>query len=118
MSKPFSDFHSAWNWLRRHPRFRDSPKSNVSLSRFGECLDICVTKVDPTTEGIDKNVHRNTATRVWLECGAIERLCEEDGNIRFAPCHNYDLDCGAPTFEEAIQQLADLVLAYYGNYNA
>ena len=53
------DFCTAYNWLMAHPGF----------GRFGICIDVDVVKVDPTTETIEKDESRNTATRVWLETG-------------------------------------------------
>ena len=115
--KPFHDFHSAWHWLDGHPKFKDPTNR---LSRFREALYIMVSKVDPFTETIEDIKSRNTATRVWLECGAVET---QEGLPRGARpsatlclTHDYDLDCGAPTFEEATLQLAGLVLQHYGPY--
>lgn len=73
-----------------------------------------VSKVDPATETIEDAKSRNTATRVWLECGAVE--AQEGLPATLCLTHDYDLDCGAPTFEEALLQLAELVLLHYGPY--
>ncbi len=94
------DFCTAYNWLMAHPGF----------GRFGICIDVDVVKVDPTTETIEKDESRNTATRVWLETGQWDL----GGNSTHDPV----LDTGAPTYEEAIILLADLVKAKYGDYVA
>ena len=73
-----------------------------------------VSKVAPVTETIEDTKSRNTATWVWLECGAVE--AQEGLPATLCLTHDYDLDCGAPTFEEAILQLAELVLSHYGPY--
>lgn len=95
----YDNFFDAFHFLDEHPAFVD---------RFQHgCLKTYVVKVNPETEAIDDNESLNTAVRVWLECGKYE-----------APhtTHDISLDCGAPTYEEAIIELAQLVLKEYGDY--
>lgn len=103
--KIMNEFHKAWRFLREHINFKDEDE----CSRFEyNCLDIQVTKVNPLTETIEDDVTKNTAVRVWLECGEwIEK--DKQG------CHDTDLDCGARTFEKAIIELAILVKKKYGD---
>jgi hypothetical protein len=63
-------------------------------------------KINPEKGRIDDNEKLNIATEVWLECGPYEKSCLN---------HDVDLDCGAPTFEEAIIRLAKLVRRKYGD---
>lgn len=72
---------------------------------FQKCLDdIEVVKVEPITKTVCRNENLSTETRVWLECGPYHQKYAE---------HDWDLDCGGATFEEAIIELANLVETYY-----
>lgn len=48
-----------------------------------------------------------------MECGPVE---VDNGHV--VPTHDMALDCGAPTFEEAVIKLANLVQKEYGNGKA
>lgn len=101
------------------------------IQRFSEALDIGVAMVDPITHRIDSDVlSRNTRTEVWLECGAYDdpmtpehETARNEGHYSDQwldygiPTHDYRLDCGAATFEEAILKLAALVKEHYGDYD-
>ena len=114
--RTFSDFHDAFNFLCNH-KMCDYEGRNC----FNECLDIEVTKVNPNhiEDGLcvrDGN-ENDTKTEVWLEFGPIiidEEYCNMVGRKIPIPMHDYDLDCGGDTFEEAIVNLANLVVAKYG----
>ena len=99
------DSEQAWEFLCGHSVFKD---------HFKVALDIDVVKVNPENETIDDDEKKNTATRVWLECGPVE--CEKDDNDRLCAFYSHDiaLDCGGKTFEEAIVKLAKLVKRKYG----
>lgn len=114
MHKNFTDFYKAWSFLENHPMF-----DYEGINEFRICLDIYVVKVNLETREIENNESKNTETRVWLECGPYLRpkdLKEDERkNWPYGTCsHDYDLDCGAPTFEEAIIVLANLVMKKYG----
>lgn len=87
------DFYTAFNFLLNHPIYNN---------RFVQELDVDVVKVNPETNEVDDLPWKNTKTQVWLESG---EYLEEEGMC----CHNYDLDCGGDTYEEAIIELAKLV---------
>lgn len=89
-------FYGAWSYLNNHPMFKDE----YGYSKFQDCLDMNVVKVNPLTGRIDSDKKLNTKVVVWLECGKYE-----NGETY----HNIDLDCGADTFEDAIIELARLV---------
>lgn len=112
--KLFFDFYDAWYFLENHRIFQLE-----ECSVFSECLSIEVVRVNPNTDEIDDDESKNIITRVWLECGPWchpDELPDEakkdwpDG----VPSHDVDLDCGAPTFEEAVIELANLVAEKYG----
>lgn len=96
----YNNFYDAFHFLNDHPIF----KGNF---QFG-CLDIAVVRVNPETKKIDDNRNLNTEVNIWLECGPV--------NDEGLHTHDWQLDCGDQTFEEAIVQLANLVLKHYGSY--
>lgn len=102
----FTDFYTAYNFLADHEMCKYKIKStNYKVSKFYNCLEIDVVKVNPINSMIENDDNRNTKTEVWLEFGAVleEDVCE----------HDTRLDCGGDTFEEAIVELANLVDTYY-----
>ena len=100
-------FYEAWNYLENHKIF------NTGLaSRFVNCLDIEVVKVDPVTNRIENDQKRNTKTAVWLEAGRYyPEATGSPHDPKFG--HNPYLDCGGDSFEEAIIKLAKKVKAFY-----
>ncbi len=96
------EFYEAWQYLNEHVIFKDEH----GFSRFQECIDIEVVKVNPETKAIDDNEALNTKTRVWIECGPYKENTHT---------HDIELDCGAKSFEKAIIKLAKLVKKVYGN---
>ena len=113
----FDDFYQAYNFLKNHKmcecemEINKSKKSKYLINNFDRCLDISVVKVNPETEEIDKDMKSNTKTEVWLEFGRAFIDNEISDNVMFE--HDYRLDCGADTFEEAIIKLANLVDEFY-----
>jgi hypothetical protein len=105
----FTDFYTAYWWLYNHPifqeRFINDEKEEWCESHFDQCLDIYVAKVNPQINVIDDDGTKNTKVQIWLETG---KWNPEYG------CHDIELDCGADTFEEAIIELAKLVMEWYG----
>lgn len=109
----FTDLFKAWQFLENHPIFIKD------WAYFRECLSIDVVKVNPKTERVEDDPRKNTATRVWLECGPWVRpreLPKEERKYhrQGMASHDIDLDCGGTTFEEAIVKLANLVIKRYG----
>ena len=89
------EFYDAWEFLLEHKMFN---------RYFRDILYIMVVKVNPETCEVDDDNSKNTKTEVWLECGPWSA----DYNT-----HDWDLDCGGDTFEEAIIKLANLVKEWY-----
>lgn len=120
-----NDFYTAFRYLDSHPAFvrvEQYPHGTHDDYAFMQQLYMMVVRVNPATERIEDDVALNTATRVWLEAGAWisdEEMRVEDkhwtgtGNGTFS--HDLNLDCGAPTFEAAIIELAALVKKHYGD---
>lgn len=94
------DFYTAWWFLAEHRIFNNE----FDFERIW----IHVTKVNPVTNELDDDKTKNTKVQVWLEC--FPDNPKIDGRY-----HDIDLDCGGDTFEEAIIELAKLVMNKYGN---
>ena len=94
------DFYNSWIFLNEHKMFKN----------LFECgLYTMVVKVNPDTNEIDDDNSKNTKIQVWLEHGPWE----SQPNSFPQHTHDWDLDCGGDTFEDAIIELAKLVQKYY-----
>ena len=77
-------------------------------------LDIHYAKVNSKGR-VDDDPNENVNIEVWLEFGAnVHRL--QDGQYMLTGEHDIRLDCGAPSFDEALVKLAHAVRRYYGDY--
>ena len=131
--RQFADVTEAWVWLTSHPAFEAreillSPKRAGSKAvgikagapawlrdnTFAESLYIEFVRINPQTGAIDEDATKNTQIEVWLEGGAPVE--DEDSGVRYRVSHNHHLDCGGPTFEAALLQMATNVLECYGDY--
>ena len=81
-------------------------------------LSIFYAKVDGTGT-VNDDRSRNTNTEVWLELGPEEYDYPADWyqETERMEYHDPDLDCGGPTFDAALIELARLVLEHYGDYD-
>lgn len=93
------NFYDAYHYLEDHKIFQ---------GRFLEGLYVEVVKVAPETNCVEDESTKNTKTQIWFEAGPY--LAESD-----CWSHDYDLDCGGDTFEEAIINLSKLVHEKYGD---
>lgn len=98
-------FYDSFKYLESHIIFNYILKEDIHISKFQECIDVSVVKVNPETLAIDDDDTLNTKVQVWIEAGPYL----ENG----MKTHDPDLDCGADTFEEAIIELANLVEKHY-----
>jgi hypothetical protein len=109
----------SWNYLNGHPMFwlfrsrrpdDDRPPNNYGLLNHGDAfprmsIDVILTRVS-----------EEDGTEIRLEAGKWDLFERDHGGVTFhAHYHDYELDCGAPTYEEAIVKLARLVWDRYGN---
>jgi hypothetical protein len=118
-----NDFSAAYDFLYLHP----ANQRRVAVGDLGPLgpdgwfhmnMDWSIAKVDPKTHRIETvttkkgyqrdDTKRNTATQVWLEWGPYS----EQENIE---SHDPRTDTGAPTFEEALVNLAHNVFMLYGD---
>ena len=102
MKKYTKDFYEAFHYLQEHPYYKNS----YGYSMFITSLDIAVVKVNPKIDAVDDDNSKNTKVQIWLESGSYDD--ESD-----ACTHDYELDCGGDTFEEAIINLANIVYQKY-----
>ena len=111
----FSDFYEAFNFLRNHKlcecEIDQGNRRKSVVNYFDRCLSISVVKINPETDEIDTNMSNNTKTEVWLEFGRAFIDYSITDDVMFE--HDYRLDCGGDTFEEAIIKLANLVDQFY-----
>ena len=111
----FSDFYKAFNFLRNHKlcecEIDQGNRRKSVVNYFDRCLSISVVKINPETDEIDANMSNNTKTEVWLEFGRAFIDYSITDDVMFE--HDYRLDCGGDTFEEAIIKLANLVDQFY-----
>jgi hypothetical protein len=91
------EFYDAWEFLLEHKMFK---------RHFRDILYIMTAKVNPDIGMVDDDESKNTKVEVWLEVGPWSEQYHT---------HDWDLDCGGDTFEEAIIKLADLVKQYYND---
>ena len=98
-----TNVYDAYRFLKSHPVFN---------GWFQIGLDVDVVKTNPDTRCIDDDFSKNTFTQVWLECSVYD----SDLDASFPLAHDYELDCGGDSFEDALVKLAELVLEKYGDY--
>jgi len=79
-------------------------------------LDIFYTLVDERKR-VNRNPAKNVFPECWLEFGPI-RQAVSDGRLHLMHYHDIDLDCGAPSFDDALVKLAKLVRKHYGDIKA
>jgi len=121
------EFYEAFWWLYDHPAFFYQGAMRGEPG-FLASLDMSVQKVCPATGRIEDEKELNTHVEIWLEAGPWgdpdEARARFEGGEGFyqdswadgVPSHDYNLDCGAPTYEEAIIKMAALVKEHYGDY--
>jgi len=67
---------------------------------------------------VDDNKSLNTEIEIWLETGCYIMDSPYDGSEKiFTATHDYRMDCGGKTYEDAIIELAKLVKEYIGDYS-
>lgn len=89
---------------------------HLRVSAVGENLSIHYAKTDGKRISDDKS--KNVHTECWLELGPVkyEYAAEWEDETYEAHYHDWRLDCGGSTFDEALVRLAKLVLRHYGDY--
>lgn len=104
------------------------PLEDVRDGGFHECVDIEPVYINPATKAIDEDEEKNTEFRIWIEAGGWDDLAKPENSAtwpepqggwnefnRWTACHDYNLDCGGSTMEDALLQLAARVKFHYGD---
>jgi len=82
---------------------------------YKECIDpwFEITPHMVNEKGfVSENEEENTILEWWIECGPYV----DDKHFGLIPFHDYELDCGGRTAEDAVMKLAILVKEKYGDY--
>lgn len=101
----FSNTYDAFWFIQDHPYWEEDGKQGV-------CIDVMLARINPETRRVEdggEDNPLNTRQEVWLECGEYNKEGEA--------CHDWELDCGGATYEEAIIKLAYLVQENYGDWD-
>lgn len=98
---PFDNAHDAYWWIMRHKNFR-------GIEYVSPWIDISPHKVNPETKTVEDDTSLNTEVEWWIEGGGHTL---DDGQM--VSCHDWDLDTGGSTPEEAIINFAKKVYEKY-----
>jgi hypothetical protein len=124
------DVHAAYWYLDNHPvfwRFREppflsgQPRDHVSSLEHGYAfrrglIEIAPHKVNPATERQEDDDMLNTRLEWWYEFGPHDLLPRDEAGVQVqATWHDYLLDGGAATYEQAVVDIAYKVWEHYGN---
>jgi len=96
-------------WVIDHPK--------LTIGGGQASIELTPHMVNPDNETIETEYskrHLNTASRWWVEVQVESE--NECGSQGYEWCHDWDLDCGGNTAEDAINNLHQLVLDKYGDY--
>ena len=98
-------------------------EKTIPYGLFHDCLDLHFTYVNPKTDSVEDDESLNTEFQIWVEAGPWVDLSEDpdfpqpergwDMYNRWTPVHDYNLDCGAATMEDALIELALRVKFFY-----
>jgi hypothetical protein len=120
-----NDFYNAYHYLDNHPIFwtfrsddyRDRPPNHISKLQHNygviNAVSIMVVRVNPATDAVDDDETKNVVTQVWFEVG--KRDLHVDNKHGVISYHDWQLDDGAGTYEEAVVLCAHKVWVKYGN---
>ncbi len=94
-------------WVINHPKLTpESRQADVELTPHMVC---------PTDNTIKSDTSLNTKLQWWVEVCFYGYVDEYHDDLQ--PFHDWELDTGGDSSEEAIENLYDLVLAEYGDYS-
>lgn len=93
-------------WVTEHPAFINKDGATVQI-------EIDPHMVCPSTGKIEDYHPLNTKLQLWIE--VMVPFKHEDSD-KYESGHDYELDCGGWTYEEAIDNMYNAVLKKYGDY--
>ncbi|AGH32218.1 hypothetical protein VPHG_00154 [Vibrio phage 11895-B1] len=101
-------------WITDHPALNNEWGSVVTI-------EMTPHMVNPETNMIDTTLELNTKLQWWIEVMVANKNFNPDvvfpHEDSFEHSHDWNLDCGGDTAEEAIDTLYFLVLHNYGDYD-
>lgn len=112
-----TSFYRAWYWLQGHPLFwyfgREHQHESTLCDNRGvdeglEFRPAMVNKVTRKTEGPMKD----RELEIWVE---VFPTSLKPGALNTRRLHDYKCDTGAPSYEEAVVEVARLIYARHGN---
>jgi hypothetical protein len=123
------DVHHAYWYVDSHPafwcfekKFTERPENHLSNlvhnGAWPRSVDLAPHKVDPVTRRIEDEESRNILTEWWYEFGPwdlLPRVHGSDAEPRQSCYHDYLLDGGALTYDQAVLDIALKVHTHYGN---
>jgi hypothetical protein len=124
------DFYLAHQYIDSHPIFWSSREgftdSELPPNHVIRVTDdtgitrgcyIYPVKCNPANQTIEDDETLNTHTMIWYEFGPIDLLPQNHGGAGTlcAAYHDYELDGGADTYEQAIIDIALKIWTKYGN---
>ncbi len=92
-------------WIIDHPR--------IGVEHSQCTIELAPQKVNPINDTVEKDTSLNTKYQWWVEVTHEE--FDEDNN-EYVYCHDWDLDTGGDTAEEAIEKLYGIVKYKFGDY--
>lgn len=101
-------------WITDHPTLNNDWGSVVTI-------EMTPHMVNPETNMIDTTLELNTKLQWWIEVMIANKNFNPDvvfpheDSLEYS--HDWNLDCGGDTAEEAIDTLYFLVLHNYGDYD-
>jgi len=108
-------------WILNHPLDRDMNNHEVAtiVHGWGNEIEVSPQTVNPLTKEIDQDESKNTEVAFWIEFSYYDRVSEEDRewfNDDVVSFHDWEMDCGAETYEGAIELLFNMIYDKYGDY--
>ena len=92
---------SKFYWVVNHP----------NLCKFRQAqIEMTPHMVNPLNDTIEEDVSLNSKQQWWIEVSHYEDTQDEMST------HDWELDCGGDSAEEAVAVLYKLVLEHYGDY--
>lgn len=103
------NFVDKYYWIINHPKITSRYKPQASI-------DLYPQMVNPTNNTVEKDISLNTKPEWWVELSMANPEYDPSNQDTLTTMHDWRLDCGGDTSEEAIEKLYDNVLGYYGDY--
>lgn len=104
----------AYWWIYDHPKLVYKGYVHPTIEITPHMVNPCLGE-----EGeVDlENPENNIRLRFWVELMYHENMQITDDLWEEASCHDWELDCGGWSWEEAVFNLAQLVLDKYGEHD-